>query len=109
MGTDWPGLIPFREESEEASGRSWSDDGMKVVINNWRKDGQKEEVDDWSGLTMDYLISAALHTQRCPLIQYVGDTDITGWIMEGEEKVISGMDMCSVTLHIWEIYNNGEN
>lgn len=51
---------------------------MKVVINNWRKDGQKEEVDDWSGLTMDYLISAALHTQRCPLIQYVGDTDITG-------------------------------
>lgn len=36
---------------------------MKVVINNWREDGEKEAVDDWSGITMDYLIHAALHTE----------------------------------------------
>lgn len=46
LGVDWPALIPFREKSEEASARRWSDDGMEVVINNWREDGEKEAVDD---------------------------------------------------------------
>lgn len=35
---------------------------MKVVINNWGEDGKKEAVEDWSGITMDYLICAALNT-----------------------------------------------
>lgn len=36
---------------------------MKVVINNWREDGEKEAMDDWIGITMVYLIHAALHTK----------------------------------------------
>lgn len=38
---------------------------MRVVINNWREDGEKEAGDDRSGITMDYLIHAAVHAQRC--------------------------------------------
>lgn len=62
LGIDWPVLIPFSEESDEASRsrrRRRSDDGMKVVINNWREDGEKE----WTcGTTMDCLIRGPQHT-----------------------------------------------
>lgn len=52
---------------------------MKVVINNWGEDGKKEAVEDWSGITMDYLICAALNThthRRTSVTLDVGDTDI---------------------------------
>lgn len=73
LGIDWPVLIPFSEESDEASRsrrRRRSDDGMKVVINNWREDGEKEAVDMWDNNGLSYPWPSA---HRCAhVILYVG-------------------------------------
>lgn len=63
LGVDWPVLIPFSEESDGASRRRRSDDGMKVVINNWREDEEKEAVDMWDNNGLSYPCSPAC---SCP-------------------------------------------
>lgn len=70
-------MIPFREESEEASWRRRSDDGMKVVTNNWRVDGEREAMDGCSGITMAYHLCANPDTQKGVRVMVCsGDTEI---------------------------------
>lgn len=109
---DWSHL---ERSQRRLPGGVGSDDGMKVVINNWSEDEEKEGMDDWRGITMDYLIHAALCTQKCLC------DSVCGWHWHITHRLIYGVGgascqqaqinstMCSVCLediNMYKAYTN---